>query len=183
MSEPWRNPRPAPQLRQIQSHLGETARLGGRKLGWVRAWWPAIAWACFIFIMSTDSFSVQHTYRIIEPILRWLFPSITRAQFALIHHIIRKMAHLTEYFMFSVLIYRGVRGGGHGWRWTWGLAAFSIAAGYGALDEIHQIFVASRQASPHDAMIDATGALFAVAAIWLWFRVRKPSPQPAPESP
>jgi VanZ family protein len=180
--EPWRNPRPAPQLHEIQSRLGESARRGGRaKLGWLRAWWPAIAWACLIFIMSTDSFSAQHTSRIIEPILRWLFPLITKAQFAVIHHIIRKMAHLSEYFMFLLLLYRGVRGGGQGWRWTWGLAAFSIAAGYGALDEVHQIFVASRQASPYDAMIDVTGALFAVLVIWLWFRLRGPAPQPVSE--
>lgn len=183
MPEAWRNPRPAPQLREIQSRLS-----GRTKLGWLRAWWPAIAWACFIFIMSTDYFSAQHTARVVEPILRWLFPSITRAQFAVIHHIIRKMAHVTEYFIFSLSLYRGVRGSGRGWRWTWGLAAFSIATGYGTLDEIHQLFVASRQASPYDAMIDAAGALFAVGAIWLWFRLRKPvkpgkpSEQPPPET-
>jgi VanZ family protein len=183
VAEPWRNPRPAPQLDKIQSRLNERT-----KLGWLRAWWPAIAWACFIFIMSTDSFSAQHTSRFFEPILRWLIPSLTRAQFALVHHIIRKMAHVTEYFMFSLLLYRGVRGAGCGWRWTWGLAAFSIAAGYGALDEIHQLFVASRQSSPYDAMIDAAGALLAVLAVWLWFRLRKPvnagkpSEQPAPET-
>ena len=138
--------------------------------------------------MSTDYFSAQHTSRVIEPILRWLIPSLTHAQFLHIHHYIRKCAHLTEYFMFSLLLYRGVRGGSQGWRWTWGLAAFSIAAGYGALDEIHQIFVSSRQASPFDAMIDAIGALLAVIAIWLWFRFRPPAvagshaPQPAPET-
>ena len=188
MPEPWRNPRPAPQLREIQSRLG--GQLGERaKLGWLRAWWPAITWACVIFIMSTDSFSAQHTSRVIEPILRWLIPSLTHAQFMHLHHYIRKCAHLTEYFIFSLSLYRGVRGAGRGWRWTWGLAAFSIAAGYAALDEIHQIFVASRQASPYDAMIDATGALIAVIAIWLWFRLRRPvmagrpSEQPAPETP
>ena len=188
MPEPWRNPRPAPQLEEIQSRLG--GQLGERaRLGRLRAWWPAILWACFIFIMSTDMFSAQHTSRVIEPVLRWLIRSLTHAQFMHIHHYIRKMAHLTEYFMFSFLLFRGVRGSGRGWRWTWGLAAFSMAAGYGALDEIHQIFVSSRQASPYDAMIDATGALIAVLSIWLWFRFRpparagKPSPQPASETP
>jgi VanZ family protein len=169
--------------------MGESVRRGGwTKLGWLRAWWPAIAWACFIFVMSTDSFSAQHTSRIIEPILRWLFPSLTHAQFMHIHHYIRKGAHLTEYFIFSLSLYRGVRGASRGWRWTWGLAAFSIAAGYAALDEIHQIFVSSRQASPYDAMIDAAGALLSVAVIWLWFRLGRPakagesSSQPASET-
>jgi VanZ family protein len=176
-------------LREIQSRLGESARHGRQtKLGWLLAWWPAIAWACFIFIMSTDMFSAQHTSRVIEPILRWLIPSLTHAQFMHIHHYIRKGAHVTEYFMFSLFLYRGVRGGGRGWRWTWGLAAFSIAAGYGALDEIHQLFITSRHASPYDAMIDATGALFAVLVTWLWFRLRgpatagRPAEQPAPET-
>jgi VanZ family protein len=177
-------------LSEVQARMGESVRRSGRtKLGWLRAWWPAIAWACFIFVMSTDSFSAQHTGRIIEPILRWLIPSLTKAQFVLIHYIIRKIAHFTEYVMFSFFLYRGVRGRGHGWHWTWALAAFSIATGYAALDEIHQLFVTSRHASPYDAMIDATGSLLAVLAIWLWFRFRppavadEPSPQPTPQTP
>jgi VanZ family protein len=66
-----------------------------------------------------------------------------------------------------------VRGGRAGWRWTWSFAAFSVAAGYSALDEIHQAFVASRHASPYDSMIDSTGALLAITMIWLWFRFRR----------
>jgi VanZ family protein len=165
--EPWRNPRPAPQLPEIQSHLRQT-----KPYGWLRTWWPAILWACIIFVMSTDAFSSEHTAPIFEPILRWLIPSLTAHQFKVIHHFIRKSAHFTEYFLFCLLIYRGVRGGRAGWRWTWSLAAFSVAAGYSALDEIHQAFVASRHASPYDSMIDSTGAFFAITMLWLWFRVR-----------
>ncbi len=45
---------------------------------WLRAWWPAVLWATFIFLMSTDSFSMVHTSSMIEPILRWLLPSCLR---------------------------------------------------------------------------------------------------------
>jgi len=133
--------------------------------------------------MSTESFSAQHTASFFEPILRWLIPSLTYAQFAVIHHYIRKTAHLSEYFLFALLLYRGVRGNGRGWHWTWGLAAFSIAAGYAALDEVHQLFVASRHSSAYDVMIDSTGAFLAMLVIWLWFRVRRPAPQPASQIP
>ncbi len=175
--QPWRNPRPAPQLPEVQPRLGRLLIPT-----WLRIWWPAALWACFIFVMSTDSFSAEHTGSIIEPILRWLFPSMDIDQIDFIHHIIRKSAHFTEYFVFCLLIYRGVRGARKGWHWTWGLTALGIAAGYSALDEIHQAFVASRTASPYDSLLDSVGAFFAVAALYLWFRYRKPtSPVPTPE--
>jgi VanZ family protein len=168
VSEPWRNPRPAPQLPELQARLRQT-----KPYGWLHAWWPAVVWACVIFVMSTDTFSWEHTAYFFEPILRWLIPSLTAHQFLVIHYCIRKSAHFTEYFLFCTLIYRGARGGRAGWRWTWGLEAFSVAAGYSALDEIHQAFVASRHASPYDSMIDSTGALFAITVLWLWFRFRR----------
>jgi VanZ family protein len=97
---------------------------------------------------------------------------LTEGQFEIIHSFVRKSAHFTEYFIFCVLIYRGVRGDRKGWRWAWGLAALCCAAGYSVLDEIHQAFVASRTASAYDSLLDSAGAFFAVAAIWLWFRRR-----------
>jgi VanZ family protein len=115
--------------------------------------------------------------------VRWLFPHLTLEQFNFIHHIIRKTAHFTEYFIFCMLIYRGVRGVGRGWRWTWGISALSVAAGYSILDEIHQAFVASRTASPYDSLLDSIGAFFAFAVLWLWFRHRKAPPETVePES-
>jgi len=137
--------------------------------------------------MSTDTFSAQHTASFFEPILRWFKPDLTAHQFLVIHHYIRKTAHFTEYFIFCLLLYRGVRGVRFGWRWSWGLTALVIAFGYSALDEIHQAFVASRQASPYDSLIDSAGAFFAFAILWLWFRSRNRqgtlsgAPQPFPK--
>ena len=146
---------------------------------WLRAWWPALFWACLIFTLSTDTFSSEHTAKVFSPILRWLFPHITEDQFDLIHHLIRKTAHFTEYFIFCVLLYRGFRGGRKGWRFSWGFSAWFAAAVYSCLDEIHQAFVASRTASPYDSLLDSIGALFAVAALFLWFRRRRAEPNAA----
>lgn len=179
--QPWRNPRPAPQLSEIQSHLRPP-----RAWAWLRAWWPAIAWAGVIFSMSSDAFSAEHTAKAIEPLLRWLISSLTENQFHSIHYFIRKSAHFSEYFVFCLLLYRGVSEGREGWRWSWGFAALFCAVGYSAMDEIHQAFVLSRTASAYDSLLDSAGAFAAFAVLWLWFRWRKstvpadPSPDPAP---
>jgi len=110
---------------------------------------------------------------VFEPILRWLVPSLTEDQFSTIHRFIRKSAHVTEYFVFCLLLYRGVRGDRKGWRWTWRLAALFCASGYSVLDEIHQAFVASRTASGYDSLLDSMGALAAFGALWMWFRWRR----------
>ena len=166
--QPWRSPRPAPHLPEVQPRLAQYLIPS-----WLRAWWPALLWAGVIFVMSTDSFSAEHTISVFERILYWLDRSITRAQIDLIDHFIRKTAHFSEYFVFCLLLYRGVRGARAGWRWSWGVTALFLAAGYSALDEIHQAFVASRHASPYDSLIDSSGAFFAMLLLWLWFRSRQ----------
>jgi VanZ family protein len=166
----WRNPRPAPQLDEIRSRMRPP-----RVPAWLHAWWPALLWAGVIFSMSTDTFSSEHTASVIEPVLRWVVRSLTEEQFDAIHHLIRKSAHFTEYFIFCLFLYRGVRLGRPGWRWTWGVAALSCAAGYSILDEIHQAFVASRTASAYDSLLDSIGAFVAFVVLWLWFRWRRPA--------
>jgi VanZ family protein len=168
--QPWRNPRPAPHLPEIQARLRPS-----RAPAWLRAWWPALLWAGVIFSMSTDTFSAEHTASLIEPILRWMVRSLTENQFSAIHYFIRKSAHFTEYFVFCLLLYRGLRGNRKGWRWAWGVAALFCAAGYSVLDEIHQAFVASRTASAYDSLLDSIGAFAALGVLWMWFRRRRPA--------
>ena len=166
--QPWRNPRPAPHLPEIRARLRPP-----RAPAWLRAWWPALLWAGVIFTMSTDTFSSEHTASVFEPILRWMIRSLTKDQLWTIHHYIRKSAHFAEYFVFYLLLYRGVRGDRRAWRWTWGIAALFCAVGYSVLDEIHQAFVASRTASPYDSLLDATGAFAAFSVLWMWYHRRR----------
>ena len=79
----------------------------------------------------------------------------------LLHHLIRKSAHFTEYFILSLLILRGIRAGGKGLRHRWALATVLIIAGYAALDEFHQSFVPGREPAVTDVLIDTSGGITA----------------------
>jgi VanZ family protein len=156
-------------IRQTETELPPKSAIAQ----WLRAWWPAVAWAVVISTMSTDTFSSAHTQVVIEPILSWLFPWMSPDALDLAHHVIRKCAHFTEYFIFSLLLYHGIRASrknGRPWHWSWALVAWVIAAAYSALDEIHQIFVPSRGASAWDSLLDSTGALIALVVLFLLYR-------------
>jgi VanZ family protein len=164
--EPPRNPRPAPNLDEVRQRVPFSSPI----LTWICAWWPALLWSALIFLASTDSFSSEQTGRIIVPLLHRLFPTLSGDQIDFIHFFIRKSAHLTEYFIFFLLLYRGIRGNRRGWHWSCALGAWFVAAAYSALDEIHQSFVASRTASPWDSLLDTTGAIIALLALFFIYR-------------
>jgi len=168
-TESWHNPRPAPELAGLGSRIPPRSLFSD----WLRSWWPALLWAAMMFVLSTDSFSSEHTSRIIEPILRWFLPTISAASLDFIHHVIRKCAHFTEYFIFFLLVYRGLCGIRRGWQLAPAALAWFIASSYSALDEVHQSFVASRGASPWDALLDSASALAGVVMVFLFYRSRR----------
>ena len=136
----------------------------------LKQWLPAILWAIVISVASTDTFSANHTSAIILPVLHWLFPGAGPEALERMNFYIRKSAHFTEYFVFSVLLLRALKKEDQRWRLRWAIWALAIAAGYSALDEFHQSFVPSRTASPWDSLLDTTGA--AVAQVVLWLRTK-----------
>jgi len=161
------NPVPAQNLKKARYPLPRKSFLPAR----VVAWLPAVLWSGLIFFASTDTFSSYHTAMFIDPVLRWLFPFLSGDAVDRIHFFIRKSAHFTEYFVFFLLLYRGIRRGRTGWHWSWAFAAWFIAAAYSCLDEIHQSFVASRTASAWDSLLDSTGALAAVFVLFFFYRM------------
>jgi len=86
----------------------------------------------------------------------------------LAHVGIRKMAHVTEFGLFSVSVFHGIRRGRYGWRFSWALATLAIAVTYAGLDEWHQSFVPLREARVRDVVIDASGALLAQTIVWAY---------------
>jgi VanZ family protein len=128
---------------------------------WLRYWWPAILWALLISAFSTAVFTSDNTGQVIIPILRYFLSHASPETLNFLHHIIRKSAHLTEYFIFSMLILRGIRAGQKGLHLRWVLVTILIVACYASLDEYHQSFVPGRTAAVGDVLIDTTGGIVA----------------------
>lgn len=135
----------------------------------VKRWGLTVTWAGVIFFFSTEYFAAPNTGRFLIPFLSWLFPTITPQQMALAHLLVRKFGHLSEYFIFAVLVMRALQGDREGLpnrRYVfWTLATVLV---YAASDEFHQLFVAGRTATPRDVIIDFSGALCGL--LWIYWR-------------
>ena len=94
-------------------------------------WLPVIGWMALIFFGSS-------------------LPSTSVSENTILDIIIHKIAHLLEY---SVLGFFSMRAAGKRYL----LLAIPIV--FAATDEIHQLFVPSRQGRLHDFLIDSSGVL------------------------
>ncbi|MSU58803.1 MAG: VanZ family protein [Pedosphaera sp.] len=140
-------------------------------------WLPVIVWVCIIFTASGDSASAQHSSRIIGPIVRWLFPHLDEHAVESIVFYVRKCAHLTEYAIFALLVWRAVRkpfrGDTRPWSWRHAAIAVGAAALFAASDEIHQSYVPHREGKFFDVVIDTCGAALGILALWFLGAWRK----------
>ena len=116
-------------------------------------WLPVILWGAVIFSMSTSTFSSLNTSRFIEPMLGWLFPLASKETITVLHALVRKSAHFTEYGVLFWLLLRGPMAGRP-------YLALGVCVVYAFLDEGHQMLAPGRTASLYDVALDSTGALF-----------------------
>ena len=116
-------------------------------------WLPAIVWMAALFILSTTYFSAANTSKIIEPVLRWVFPGASMATIGLMHALLRKAAHFTNYAILFWLLVRGPLA-------KRPYTALACCVIYAFLDEGHQVFAVGRGSSLYDVALDSSGALF-----------------------
>jgi VanZ family protein len=143
----------------------------------LRYWFPVLIWMVFIFGLSTTAGSPRNTSWIIGPIVRWLVPGISDEAVGRVVLAVRKTAHVSEYGVLALLAWRArrkpVRDDSRPWRWSEAAFALIVAVLFAITDEWHQTFVPSREGSPRDVLIDATGATLALVALWRFGRWRK----------
>jgi VanZ family protein len=163
---------------------GSLCAVPERVRSFLKYWLAVLIWMGIIFSASSDTGSLRHSSRIIEPVLRWLFPHISDNTVGWVVFIARKCAHMTEFGVLGLLLWRAVRKPlrTNPRPWSWKLAGGTIllVALYASSDEFHQSFVPGRDASVHDVMIDTLGGAGGMLLLWAlgswrgWWR--KPGP-------
>ena len=142
-------------------------------------WLPVLVWMWVIFSASGDQMSFQHSSRIIGPVMRWLLPHLSEEAVHAIVVVVRKCAHLAEYGVLALLLWRALRKpprpDAPAWRWPEAGLVLALVALYAASDEIHQSFVPSRQGCVGDALLDTAGGAFGLLGLWAAGRWRKRS--------
>jgi VanZ family protein len=134
---------------------------------------PLLVWMAFIFFASTSELSASNTSRIIRPLLLWLYPSISEEGLNFAHFIVRKLAHLTEYAILSLLAARAFTTSSYQpLQRLWFLFSLLLVILYALSDEFHQSFVPTRTGSIYDSLIDITGGIIALSLLALWRKTK-----------
>ena len=128
----------------------------------LRYWLPVLLWIGLIFWLSTGVFSAQNTYMFFEPVLRFFMPSLSKKEIFVLHIILRKMAHATEYFISGLLLFRAFKDESDKRReWHWAASSLLLVVLIAVSDEFHQTYVSTRTASFVDVGIDVLGGFIA----------------------
>ncbi len=132
------------------------------------------AWAGLIFYLSTSGFGASFTRWLLYIVLDLLRVTVSAPTFEFLHLCLRKLAHVTEYAVFSLLIYAGfLETRDFEWRPRLALRSIVIAGLYSLTDEYHQSFVPGRTPSLVDCGIDTAGASLATTIVFAWDRWRQ----------
>jgi VanZ family protein len=147
-------------------------------------WVPAALSVLMIAFESTTTMSAANTSEWLYPVWVRIFGATSPADWAHIHHLIRKTGHFVGYGLVSLAFF-------YSWRQTlqrlavkhWSLwrrasvLAVLCTLVIATLDEYHQSFLPSRTSSPIDVGIDVCGAIafqLVLLLIIQWFARRQP---------
>lgn len=129
-------------------------------------WSPVVLWMGVIFWMSSEAFSADETSSVLVPILNLLMPWITPEGIEIVHNVIRKFGHISEYFVLGLLLFRafcGTRANPEVYKCM--LYSLIVLVIYALSDEFHQSFVQTRTASLADVGLDTIGGILSQTMI------------------
>lgn len=114
-----------------------------QSMRFIKYWLPIIIWMGVIFLFSNR-------------------PSITTVDFFLGDFLLKKSAHLIEYAILGILMFRALLDIKIERKKAL-IISIIFASIYGMTDEFHQLFIAGRTSTIRDVIIDTIGATIGVS--------------------
>jgi VanZ like family len=165
LNSPGQDPRIPSVPLDVRCSMFDVRRFRGDLLLWMKFflqyWLPLVAWLGLMFVGSTNVMSSEHTSGYIVPYLLWLKPGMSPKTIWIILVVVRKCAHVTEYAILALLLWRALRSVPVLCTKTsilFGAVLLGCAI-FAASDEFHQTFIKSRTPSVRDVFLDVAGAL------------------------
>ncbi len=147
--------------------------------GWrsqvVRAWIVAVLWAALIWTLGGDSLSAAATAEILRPLIEWFRPDFPPREMYSLLVTIRKVSHVAEYGLLTLLVLRAF--------WIGSIRSVATSLGLTGLlvgslalaDEARQAYSLERTGSGFDVGLDLSGAaLVACGMLLLEAVLRRP---------
>ncbi|MGN1029825.1 MAG: VanZ family protein [Bacilli bacterium] len=127
-------------------------------------WLMLLVWMLVIFLFSNQPHSGETTKSIIEQIM----PNIkTNSLLDMINFIVRKSAHITEYFILALLTISLLK------EYTKKQSVILVSSLifcfiYALTDEFHQSFIPGRSSLFRDILIDTSGSVLSLVSYYLY---------------
>jgi VanZ family protein len=113
----------------------------------VKYWGPTVVLMATIFFFSTRT-------------------KVTVSDEFLVQFAFFKTLHVLEYGLLYILSYRSIKNTTTSVSWRESYWAFLFSVIYGVSDEIHQVFVPTREGAGRDVFIDTIGITLAFFIVW-----------------
>jgi VanZ family protein len=144
-------------------------------------WLLTLLWAAQIYNFSTAGYSSEASWSLLEQLRQTLRVTVSSSAISALNLIFRKLAHLIEYCVLTILLYRSfAREQPLRWRPQLARASVGIGSLYALCDEFHQVFVPGRRAAVLDWGIDLSGAVLAMLVLHGCLRLLRPKAAETP---
>ena len=130
---------------------------------------PVALWG--VMIIGFAFTSGNWTLDLLRAIFELVDYDISRKLLLEINALVRELAHFGEYFVFTLLLWRAVqRDASRQWNAQAALVTLGLVIAVASSDESLQLLRELRTGSVADVLVDTTGGLVGLTAIWMFAR-------------
>ncbi|AJD32604.1 VanZ family protein [Clostridium sporogenes] len=133
---------------------------------------PSFIWMVIIFIFSNQQAesSNKNNFFIADVLRKGNVTLFKHIDYNFLNFLIRKAAHITEYFILFMLLYFAFK---KTFYKNPKIKASIITILYACTDEFHQLFISGREGKIRDVFIDSIGVFIGVLLIYIFKFIKK----------